>query len=71
MSSGPADLSDLPESCTAEGTLKTAQDVDDRVSAIPTRLGLASACDRDLIYAGAFKLVAENKDAILRLLNQP
>ena len=66
-----ADLSELPESCRAEGTLKTAQDVDDRVSAIPTRLGLASACDRDLIYAAAFKLVAQHKDAILKFLNQP
>ncbi len=66
-----ADLSDLPESCRAEGTFKTVQDVDDRVSAIPTRLGLASACDRDLIYAAAFKLVAEHRDAILKFLNQP
>jgi hypothetical protein len=66
-----ADLSDLPASCKAEGTFKTAQDVDDRVSAIPTRLGLTSACDRDLIYAAAFKLVAQHKDDILRFLNQP
>jgi patatin-like phospholipase len=66
-----ADLSDLPASCKAEGTLKTAQDVDDRVSAIPTRLGLTSECDRDLIYAAAFKLVAQHKDAILKFLNQP
>lgn len=65
-----ADLSDVPASCKAEGTLKTAQDVDDRVSAIPTRLGLTSACDRDLIYAAAFKLVAQHKDAILKFLSQ-
>ena len=65
-----ADLSDVPESCKAEGTLKTPKDVDDRTSAIPTRLGLASQCDRDLIYTAAFKVVAENKDAILRFLNQ-
>jgi Patatin-like phospholipase len=64
-------LSDLPASCKAEGTFKNAQDVDDRVSAIPTRLGLTSACDRDLIYAAAFKLVAQHKDAILKFLNQP
>ena len=64
-----ADLSDLPASCKAEGTFKNAQDVDDRVSAIPTRLGLTSACDRDLIYAAAFKLVAQHKDAILKFLN--
>ena len=65
------DLSDVPASCKAEGTLKTPKDVDDRTSAIPTRLGLASECDRDLIYTAALKLVAENKDAILRFLNQP
>ena len=65
------DLSDLPASCKAEGTFKNAQDVDDRVSAIPTRLGLTSACDRDLIYAAAFKLVAQHKDEILKFLNQP
>lgn len=67
-----SDLSDVPASCKAESTpLRTPQDVDDRVSAIPTRLGLSSQCDRDLIYAAAFKLVAENKDAILQFLNQP
>jgi len=66
-----ADLSDVPASCKAEGTLKTPKDVDDRTSAIPTRLGLTSECDRDLIYTAAFKVVAENKDAILRFLNQP
>jgi len=66
-----ADLSDVPASCKAEGTLKTPKDVDDRTSAIPTRLGLTSECDRDLIYAAAFKVVAENKDAILRFVNQP
>jgi len=67
-----ADLSDVPASCQAESApLKTAQDVDDRISAIPTRLGLASACDRDLIYTAAYKLVAQYKDAILQFLNQP
>jgi len=67
-----ADLSDVPASCKAESTpLKTAEDVDNRVSAIPTRLGLSSECDRDLIHAAAFKLVAANKDAILQFLNPP
>src|SRR5262245_11152754 len=67
-----ADLSDVPASCKAESTpLKTPEDVDNRVSAIPTRLGLSSECDRDLIHAAAFKLVAANKDAILQFLNQP
>jgi hypothetical protein len=49
----------------------TAADVDNRVSAIPTRLGLSSECDRDLIHAAAAKLVADNKDAILQFLNRP
>jgi len=67
-----ADLSDVPASCKTESVpLKTAEDVDNRMSAIPTRLGLTSECDRDLIYAAAFKLVAENKDAILQFLNRP
>jgi len=53
------------------GAAQDRQDVDDRISAIPTRLGLASACDRDLIYTAAYKLVAQYKDAILQFLNQP
>src|SRR5262249_1402057 len=66
------DLSDVPASCRGEAVpLKTHQDVDDRIAAIPTRLGLTSECDRDLIYAAAFKVVAENKDAILRFLDRP
>jgi hypothetical protein len=66
------DLSDRPPSCKAEGEqLKTLEEVEDRIAAIPTRLGLTSACDRDLIYAAAVKQVAEHKDAILRFLNQP
>jgi len=67
-----ADLSDVPPSCKVEGEqLKTLEEVDNRIAAIPTRLGLTSACDRDLIYAAAAKLVAQNKDAILRFLDQP
>jgi hypothetical protein len=67
-----ADLSDVPPSCKAgEEQLKTLQDVENRIAAIPTRLGLTSECDRDLIYAAAAKLVAQNKHAILGFLNQP
>ena len=67
-----ADLSDVPASCKVEGLhLKTLEDVENRIAAIPTRLGLTSECDRDLIYAAAAKQVAENKDAILRFLDQP
>jgi hypothetical protein len=67
-----ADLSDVPASCKAEpAPLKTTEDVENRIAAIPTRLGLTSECDRDLIYTAAFKLVAEHQDTILRFLNQP
>jgi Patatin-like phospholipase len=67
-----ADLSDVPASCKVEGLqLKTLEDVENRIAAIPTRLGLTSECDRDLVYAAAAKQVAEHKDAILRFLNQP
>src|SRR4030095_2803464 len=67
-----ADLSDVPASGKAEpAPPKTTEDVENRIAAIPTRLGLTSECDRDLIYAAAAKQVAEHKDAILRFLNQP
>src|SRR5262244_76973 len=45
-----ADLSDLPASCKAEPQpLTTPEEVTNRISEIPTRLGLSSACDRDLL----------------------
>src|SRR5215475_63749 len=66
-----ADLSDLPASCRSELVpMKTQEDVTNRISEIPTRLGLASECDRDLLYVAAQKLVAEHRDEILRYLNQ-
>ena len=65
-----ADLSDLPASCRSELVpMKTQEDVTNRISEIPTRLGLASECDRDLLYVAAQKLVAEHRDEILRYLN--
>ena len=64
------DLSDLPASCKAEPQLKTPEDVTNRISEIPTRLGLSSACDRDLLYVAAQKLVAEHRDQILEYLNR-
>jgi hypothetical protein len=67
-----ADLSDLPASCKAEPLpMKTIDEVEDRIAAIPTRLGLTSACERDLIYAAAVKLVAAHRDEILEYLNRP
>ena len=67
-----ADLSDLPAACKAEvQPMKTLDEVEDRIAAIPTRLGLNSECDRHLIYAAAAKLVAEHRDEILEFLNRP
>jgi len=67
-----ADLSDLPAACRAEPKpMKTPADVADRIAAIPTRLGLSSECDRQLIYAAATKLVAEHSDEILNYLGPP
>jgi len=66
-----ADLSDLPPSCKAESEpLKTPEEVTNRIAAIPTRLGLSSACDRDLLHVAAQKLVAEHRDQILEYLNR-
>ena len=66
-----ADLSDLPASCKAElQPLKTPEEVTNRISEIPTRLGLSSECDRDLLYVAAQKLVAEQRDEILGYLNR-
>jgi hypothetical protein len=67
-----ADLSDLPPACKAEPQpMQTTEDVENRVAAIPTRLGLSSECDRQLIYAAATKLVAEHRAEILEFLNRP
>jgi hypothetical protein len=67
-----ADMSDLPPACKAEPKpLTTPEEVVDRIAEIPTRLGLSSECDRQLIYAAAAKLVAEHREEILGYLNQP
>jgi hypothetical protein len=67
-----ADMSDLPPACKAEPQpLKTSEEVVIRIAEIPTRLGLSSECDRELLYAAAGKLVSEHRDAILGHLNRP
>ena len=67
-----ADMSDLPPACKAESVpLKTPEEVSDRIAQIPTRLGLSSECDRQLIYVSATKLVAEHRNEILEYLNRP
>jgi len=66
------DMSDLPPACKAEPQpLKTPEEVADRIAEIPTRLGLSSECDRQLIYVSATKLVAQYRDQILEYLNRP
>ena len=67
-----ADMSDLPPSCRAEPELlQTPQAVRERIAEIPTRLGLKSECDRQLLESAAAKLVAEHRDDILEFLNRP
>src|SRR6185295_5899006 len=57
----PEDLSDLPDSCRKEGKWKTPKEVIGHLAGIPTRLWLASICDRDLALAAAAKVVAQNE----------
>ncbi len=66
-----ADLSDLPPACKAEPEpLKTPEAVRERISEIPTRLVIASECDRQLLYTSAGKLVDEHKGTILEFLER-
>jgi hypothetical protein len=67
-----ADLSDLPPACKAEPEpLKTVEALQERISEIPTRLVIASECDRQLLATAAAKLVAEHKDRIIEFLTRP
>ena len=67
-----ADLSDLPPACKAEPEpIKTVLALQERISEIPTRLVIASECDRQLLATAAAKLVAEHKGRILEFLNRP
>jgi hypothetical protein len=45
--------------------------VRERIAEIPTRLGLPSECDRQLVATAAAKLVAEHRGEILDFLNRP
>ncbi|MGH7301705.1 MAG: patatin-like phospholipase family protein [Candidatus Rokuibacteriota bacterium] len=66
-----ADMSDLPPACKAEPEpLKTPEEVVTRIAEIPTRLGLSSECDRQLLHAAATKLVAEHRSRILEFLDR-
>jgi hypothetical protein len=66
------DLSDLPPACKAEAEpLQTPQAVRERIAEIPTRLGVRSECDRQLLASAAANLVAEHRGEILEFLNRP
>ncbi|MFZ4478257.1 MAG: patatin-like phospholipase family protein [Rhodoferax sp.] len=59
------DLSDLPEACRNEKpALTSPEDVQQRLSQIPTKFMMESECDRQLLHAAAAKVVAENQQAI-------
>ena len=64
------DLSDLPLACRNEQPpLTTPLSVVQRIAEIPTRLRVASACDRELLATAAAKLVAQHQDEILESLD--
>ena len=66
------DLSDLPEACRNENPpLQTPQEVVERIAEIPTRFRLSSECDRQLLVTAAGKVVAQNRQDILELLEAP
>ncbi len=59
------DLSDLPEACRNEDPpLDTPRAVVERIAEIPTRLYLASECNRQLLIAAAAKVVAQSQQEI-------
>ena len=67
-----ADLSDLPDACRGETPpLRSPADVVERIAQIPTRLYIASDCDRQLLAVAATKLVAQHRTDILEFLDRP
>jgi hypothetical protein len=67
-----ADLSDLPEACRAEKpALASPGAVREHIAEIPTRFHLPSECDRQLLVTAAAKVVAQNRQGILELLEAP
>jgi hypothetical protein len=66
------DLSDLPEACRSEKpALLTPEEVRQRISELPTKFVIASACDRQLLRTAAAKVVAQNRSAIDDFLAGP
>ena len=65
------DMSDLPDSCRKEDVKwKVRKEIVARLAGIPTRLWLASPCDRDLALIAAAKVVAQNEGKIKKVLEQ-
>ena len=65
-----SDLSDLPAACRNETpALRSPAEVRQRLAEIPTLLRIKSECDGQLLVVAAAKVVAQNRDAILELLN--
>jgi hypothetical protein len=66
-----ADLSDLPVACRKEKSpLSSAAAVVERIAEIPTRLRVASQCDRDLLAISAAKVVSQHRESILELIDR-
>ncbi len=66
------DLSDLPPAChRVTPPLESAAAVQERLAEIPTRLRVASECDRQLLARAAAKVVAQQRERILELLDAP
>ncbi len=65
------DLSDLPAACRTDSAAPTsAMAVVQRLAEIPTRLRVASLCDRELLTLAAAKVVAQQREAILGFVDQ-
>ena len=65
------DMSDLPDSCRKEDVIwKLRKEIVARLAGIPTRLWLASTCDRDLALIAAAMVVAQNEGRIKKFLEQ-
>jgi hypothetical protein len=66
------DLSDLPPAChRVTPPLQSVVAVQERVAEIPTRLRVASECDRQLLATAAAKVVAQQRESILKFLDAP
>ncbi len=64
------DLSDLPPAChRVRPPLQSVAAVQARLAEIPTRLRVASECDRQLLATAAAKVVAQQRQSILEFLD--